>query len=416
MEEKITKELFANVYGYDSVKKELNRIKEWLSDEELLNNKNVMLPRGILLSGRPGCGKTLMLREFADTFDCPKFIIEGKEENTPKEIIDTFAKAREEKFAIIMVDEIDLLISKSSQIERTFQQELDGINTKGSILVLATTNHINQMDSALLRPGRFDRKINIGYPDKESRKLIFKKFLSDLNLPLDNVDLDHVAKVCNRCNGAEIKAIVNDAYLRCKKDISTEEIERSYDRVVHETYDEQSKEFKDKRVAIHEAGHSLMCLAFPKHFSFYQAKFNECGGTTETQEVDERVDTIEKRFNGLMIGMAGYIAEELYYGKHDVGSYSDYQKVYDAATRLVERVCMYGVKDCILPYGDNNDRFETPAKRKRNEKKVLRLIATYERKTRKYLKKNMQKLVVFANKMFETGKVTYKDIASIMGA
>lgn len=410
MKKEVEKELFVNVYGYDSVKRELNLIKSWLTDPEIINNNKIMIPSGVLFYGVPGCGKTLIVREFAESFHAPIYVIEGKEDNICNEITTTFAKARQDKFAIVVIDEIDLLIGRSNQIERTMQQELDGLNTKGSILVLATTNNLHELPDPLLRPGRFDRTIKIDYPDKESRKKIFTKFLNELGLSIDKVDLDHVSKVCSRCNGAEIKAIVNDCFLRNKQDISTEEVEKSYERIVHDNYEEHSSDFKDMRVSIHECGHALMALHFRENWTFYKAKFNEVGGVTEVQEANEQVDTVEKRKQNIMIALSGYVAEEVVYGNHEVGSYKDYIAASSMVERLVQRVCMYGVKNLITPYEDNRDRYETPAKRRRLERIQYKLMKSLEKETRKVIEKNISNLQSLANQMYNQGTLSYSDV------
>lgn len=411
MNNELTKELFANVYGYDDVKNELNLIKGWLTDEEILKNEKLMLPTGILFFGHPGNGKTLLLREFAESFKAPVFVIEGKSANKSEEIVDTFKKAHQEKFAVVVIDEIDLLIANNDGVERTLQQELDGFSTRGSIVVLATTNSIRAIKPALLRPGRFDRTIEIPYPDEPSRKKIFEKFLEDLEVPMDNIDVSHVAKVCTRTSGADIRAICNDAYLRCKTNMSTRDVEVSYRRVVRGIYEDTSINFKNMRVAIHEAGHAIAGLIFNDNWSFYSANFSNAGGETEVHETNENDDTINKREQHIQISMAGYVAEEIFYGNHDVGSYSDYNKAHDACKRLIERVCMKGIINHVEPYADNNDRDDTILKRISNERKVGRLLKKYERATRRMLKAHKKEVERFANLMFEKGTVTYKDFS-----
>ncbi|MCQ2798701.1 MAG: AAA family ATPase [Bacilli bacterium] len=411
MNNDLTKEMFSNVYGYEDVKRELNLIKSWLTDEEILNNDKLMLPTGILFYGRPGNGKTLLLREFAGSFKAPIFVIEGKSENKCGEIVEAFAKARQEKFAVVVIDEIDLLIARNENIERVLQQELDGFTTRGSILVLATTNNIREIEPALLRPGRFDRTIDISEPNEASRKEIFDKFLRDLDVPMDNIDTSHVAKVCTRTSGADIRGICNDAYLRCKKNMTTRDVEISYRRVVRGIYTDKSIDFKDMRVAIHEAGHAIAGLLFKKNWDFYSAYFTCSGGETEIHEADEDVDSVEKREQSIMISMAGYLAEQLFYGKHGVGSYSDYNKAHDMCRRLLERVCIQGIVNHVEPYQDNNDREDTFLKRWRNERKEAKLLKKYERMTRSLIKSHKKEIERFANLMYEKGTVTYKDFA-----
>ena len=142
----IMKELeFKNVYGYQEVKEELNRIKSWFEDETILTNPKITLLKGILFYGSPGNGKTLFVREFLSNFNVPKYIIEGRNENTSLEIKRVFEKAKKEKFAIVVIDELELLVPEDSKEQRILQQELDGVVQKGSILVLATANRLSRV-------------------------------------------------------------------------------------------------------------------------------------------------------------------------------------------------------------------------------------------------------------------------------
>lgn len=407
-------ELLTAVYGYEQVKKELLLIRDWMMDEEIALNPHVSIPRAVLFYGEPGNGKTLLMREYSKIFNAPIFNVEGKSKNPCEEVTEVFAKARKEKIAVVLIDEIELLINRDAQLSRIFQAELDGLNQSGRVLVLATANNIDELSDALLRPGRFGKKIFVGYPDKDTRERLFKKFLSMLDIPLDNIDFDHIARVCTSCNGASIKAIANDVFLRCRLAVKTEDVEDSYGRVVDNDYNnDTTKKRKDKTTAIHEAGHAILAMHFKNYFTFYQAKYTNSGGITETYETDEGRDTISKRECIIQISMAGYLAERLINGRHNVGSYEDYQKAFDHCTRLIERVCVKGVTNLIPSYRDNSTRYETPNKRRLNEASVNRLLKKYERKTYSFLKKNKEALADLANLLFEKGKVTHRDILAL---
>jgi len=413
LESPVTKDLFVNVYGYDHVKKELNMIKSWIKNDEYLNNDLIMLPKAIVFYGRCGTGKTLLLREYANSFNAPIFIINGESENPCKEIADQFKKARKEKFAVILVDEIDLLIDKSSRVERVFQQELDGINTKGRILVLATTNNINSLSSALTRAGRFDRIIHIDYPDLESRKEIFKQFIQKLGINDSYVDYNHIANVAARCTGADIKSICNDVYLRCGTTITTDDLEKSYRRIIRNDFRDDKKMFRDYRVAIHEAGHILMALRFKENWTFYSANFNATGGITEIHEANEQVDTIQKREENIKIAISGYLAEEAIYKKHDVGSWSDYNDAQNQIERLIERVCFKGVKYLVPDYYMEGDSHWTKKKQIETFKLSRKLLKKYARQTKRYLKSHKDQLKNIADTLYNKGECTYKDFLEL---
>lgn len=404
---------FKNVYGYQEIKDELNRIKSWCEDETILTNPKITLPKGILFYGDPGNGKTLFVREFISNFDVPKYIIEGRNENTSLEIQRVFEKAKKEKFAIVVIDELELLVPKNSKAQRTLQQELDGVVQKGTVLVLATANDIYEVGYPLKRPGRFDKKIKIAEPDRESRKEIFKNMLNDLGVDTSNVNFDHVSKHCSDVSGATIKGICNDVYLRCNgKDITEEEIEISYERVKNNDLGKNHMTVNNYRIAIHEAGHSLLALHFKENWSFYKAKFTEEGGLTETEENIEKFMSLEKRIQYIMIGFGGYVAEEVIFGYHGYGSADDFEKIHDYCRRLVEMTCIYGIKNHITNAKYSVDQYhrETPGKARKIERLTYRLLKKYERKTRRFLTKHRSELENFAHYMCEAGYVGFRDI------
>ena len=407
----VVKEQFANVYGYKEVKEELMRIIGWFNDPKILNDEKVVLPKGVLLYGEPGNGKTLFIREIKNSFSYPIFEIKGRDENVANEIIEVFTKAKQEAFAIVLIDEIDLLIDRDNQIKRALQQEMDGIGSSSNILVLATCNYVDDVPEALLRPGRLDRKIEINAPDSATRAEMFKHFLSNLEIDITNINITRVAKNA-RCNAATIQAICNDAYLRCGNNITTRELEKSYDRIERGNL-KDNKTLRDYRVAIHEAGHVLATLAAKDNYEFNEASFANYGGYTETNPVDENKDCITKREEDIIICLAGYIAEEVLLGKHDVGSYKDYQRAHDGVTRLIERVCVKGINHLIPSYDDNDDRYETPLKRFINELHVQRLLNKFVRKTRRLIRKNKEEVKKIANKLYDNGIFTYIDAESV---
>lgn len=408
----VVKEQFANVYGYKEVKEELKRIIGWFNDPEKLNDKKVVLPKGVLLYGDPGNGKTLFVREIKSSFSYPIFEIKGKDENVAEEIIETFTKAKAEKFSIIIIDEIDLLIDKDNKVKRALQQEMDGISDSSNILVLATCNYIHDLPDALLRPGRLDRKIEINDPDCETREEMFRHFLDKLEIDTTKINVTRVAKNAN-CNAATIQAICNDAYLRCGSNVTTRDLEKSYDRIERGNL-KDNRTLRDYRVAIHEAGHVLATLASKNNYEFYEASFANYGGYTETNPVDENKDTISKREENIVISLAGYIAEETLLGRHDVGSYKDYQRAHDNVTRLIERVCIKGISHLIPAYDDNRDRYETPLKRFINELYVHRLLNKYVRKTKRLIRRNKEVVREIADKLYENGIFTYLDAENVI--
>ena len=406
---------FKNVFGYQEVKDELNRIISWYEDESLLNNPKVTLVKGILFYGDPGNGKTLLVREFLNNFDVPKFIIEGRNDNTSLEIKRVFEKAKKEKFAIVVIDELELLVPENSKEQRVLQQELDGVVQKGTVLVLATANNIYRVGSPLKRPGRFDKKIKIDKPARESRKEIFKGYLLELGIDINNINLDHVAKHCSDVSCASIKAICNDVYLRCQNSpITEEEIEKSYERVENNDLGKTPNTAGDYTIAIHEGGHSLLTLHFKDNWSFYKAKFVLNGGKTEVEEVKEHIFSRKKKEQDIMIGLGGYVAEKLILGYHDVGSENDLENAHRACRSLIEESCLYDLKYHITAAkGEREDQRHSEHMNEKIERLTYKVLKRFERKVYRFLKKHKKELIRFANYMIENKYVGYRDIEKI---
>lgn len=402
---------FQQIFGYQEIKDELNQIKKWYEDPDILGNPDITLPKGILLYGNPGNGKTLFVREFINNFDCPKFIIEGRNRDTALEIKNVFKKAKKEKFAIVVIDELELLIQRDTKEQRMLQQELDGIDQKGSVLVLATANNINRVGDPLLRPGRFDKLMEIGQPDKASRKSIFENMLKKIGVDVKNINFDYICAHCQGISGADIKAICNDAYLRCNsKKITDEEIEKSYDRVKYKTVTKNPLVYKDYRVAVHEAGHSIMAIHFKENWSLYKTKFEENGGITQTEEVNEKEMTFDKKIEQILIGFGGYIAEKLIFGHKDYGAEMDYTKIHIYCENLVTNSCFYGIKYHALSTKHCECMKESALKKYAIERKTHSLMKKYEKETTSFLRSNIDKVKKFADLMMEQGYVSYRDL------
>lgn len=406
--------LFKGVYGYKEVKQELVMIRKWFLNKENLSNQNVMLPKGIICYGPKGTGKSLLLKTYAESFGCPIYVING-EDNVKKEIKGTFDKARQDEMAIIFIDEIDYLC-ESNELKRILQDEFDGFDKNGRILILCTTNNIDDINYSMLRPGRIDRKFEINLPDKETREELFKKFISDLDLDDSNLNYEHIGYVCTRCSGAEIRAIINDAYLRVGNNLNDDVLEESYKRIVNEDYDAKETTYICKVVAVHETGHILMGIKFNNDFKFFGAKFSCNGGTTLLKPINEDYDSIKFRLENIMIALGGLVAEEIIFKSKDLGSYSDLSKANDLAKRLIERTCINSLNDFVAPYRDNENRMDTSTHRRKTEKLAQQVIRKCYRKTKAYLRKNKEKIINVSEHFLKEGCLTYKDLDFITQA
>jgi len=405
--------LFKNIAGYDDVKRELIDIYSWYKNKSLLNNKDVYLPRGIFFQGPPGNGKTLFLREFVNAINAKTYYIKGLDKDIVKEIHDTYEKARKDTFAVILIDEFDLLIAKNPLAVRAFQTEIDGPFVPGKILTIATSNtHTINLPQALFRSGRFERTIDILDPVSDEIVELYKFYLNKSKVDISLIDLKHLSNLSRGCSCADISSIVNDAYLRCQNKITTRDLERSYERLVNNDYSlTDPLKYKNKKVAIHEAGHAIMAIRFSNDVRLYNAKFTKGGGITNTYVIDRDSDSIEKRLEQIQIALAGAISEKIFYKHHDIGSIFDLHKATDLSKKLIERTCCESFSDFHQGRG-SGERTDTEVHHRIIEKKAFKLVNKQKKLVYKYLKKHKRDIEQFATMLYKKGEVNLHDLSS----
>lgn len=404
------------IFGYEVIKEELYTIRQWLMDEKLINNTSIYLPKGILLYGEPGCGKTMMIRLYSESFNCPVYNIEGSE-NQIEEIHEVFTKARKnDGLSIVIIDELDKMINNDCTVSRVLQSELDGMNQSGRILVLSTANALHSIDNPLLRKGRFDRLIELPSPDKNTIKSLLIYTLDQYKVDCSELDIDYVTEMMNGHSGADVKILCNDLYLRAKNNKpTTDDFERSLEAVFGDINDLKVNDFlKNKTVAIHEAGHIVQILRFGDSFDFYKAVFSPEGGKTKFVPKYER-ETKEIRIQKIILSLSGYAAEKLIFNKVDVGSYSDIDTSFEIARRLIEKSCCYGLNSFTSSYCEQiSKKSDSFLHQYKNEKRVIRLIKKKYKEAYCYLKKNKNKLIEISNILLEKGVVMKNDISGII--
>ena len=260
-------EPLSRVIGHENQKKELLLVVDWFKRSKELKEKGVSIPKGVILFGAPGNGKSLLIKEIIRYADAPVFIFQGEQENVVEGIVETFKKAREAGHAIIVFDELDLLIDKERRVIRALQENLDGVESSDDILVLAATNDIDDIPGALLRHGRLEKLIKVPYPTGEEALELLKKHFEEFNLKFpDDFDEEEMALSLNGISCAGVKSVVNDLVLRNGfENITTDMIFTSIYNITDRVKDRLEKDNLD--VAIHEAGHAVVAKSFPQYFS-----------------------------------------------------------------------------------------------------------------------------------------------------
>ena len=380
----------ASFAGSEEIFEECTEVVSYLKNDTMYKLAGAEIPRGILLEGPPGTGKTLLAKAIASEADA-NFIAVAASEFVElfvgmgaAKIRGVFKKARENKPCILFIDEIDAVGRQrgtginmaNDEREQTLNQllaEMDGFADNEGILIMAATNRKDVLDAALLRPGRFDRLINVPLPDRESRKAIFKVHSQNKQLN-PSINFDLVAELTSGFSGAQIKNLLNEAAIftarRNETVIQEFDLINSVDKLIvglvkrKDTRSEESR----YRIAVHETGHALLTMLFKEYFELkkvtMQSTYNGAGGYTlftELQNITESglytKDLLKKR---LIIGMGGKAAENIVYGDlHvSVGAVEDLKQTNSLAQRMIGN---YGMGNRLETfYNENIDSERTP--------------------------------------------------------
>ncbi len=359
---------FSDVAGVDEEKKELSEIVDFLRNPKLFTDLGARIPKGVLLVGPPGTGKTLLAKAVAGEAGVPFFSMSGSDFVEmfvgvgASRVRDLFEQARKNLPAIIFIDEIDAvgrqrgtgLGGGHDEREQTLNQllvEMDGFGTNSGIIIIAATNRADILDPALLRPGRFDRQVVVGYPDQKGREAILK--IHAKNKPLDEtVELEKVAKSTYGFTGADLENILNEAAIlaaRAKKDkIGQTEMDEAILKVVMGP-EKKNKVMKDKdkeQTAYHEAGHAILSHILPTQDNVHQVSIiprGAAGGfTLSLPDMDKMYVSKDEMLEYIIVTMGGRVAEEIIYNHINTGASSDIEHATNTARKMVMR---YGMSD-----------------------------------------------------------------------
>jgi cell division protease FtsH len=440
---------FEDVAGADESKEELQEVVEFLREPQKFIALGARIPKGVLLVGPPGTGKTLLAKAVSGEAGVPFFSISGSEFVEmfvgvgASRVRDLFDQAKRHSPCIIFVDEIDAvgrqrgagLGGSHDEREQTLNQllvEMDGFDTDTNIIIMAATNRPDILDPALLRPGRFDRRVVLDRPDMRGREAILK--VHSKGKPLDpNVNLGTIAKVTPGFVGADIENMVNEAAIlaarRNKQIITQKEFEEAIDRVIAgpERKSRLISPEEKKIVAYHEAGHAVVMNALPDHDPVQKVTIiprGLYGGYTQSLPADDRTLMARKKLISEMVSaLGGRAAEEIVFDDITSGASSDIERVTQMARNMVTRLGMsealgpmvYGQKEELIFLGReiSEQRDYSEAVAQQIDQEVRKLVNEAHIKAKAILNQYRDRLDAVAAKLLEVETITREEFESI---
>lgn len=439
---------FSDVAGEDEAKELLSEIVDYLHYPDKYTEIGASMPKGALLVGPPGTGKTLLAKAVAGEANVPFFSISGSEfvemfvGMGAAKVRDLFKQANEKAPCIVFIDEIDTIgkkrdganIGGNDEREQTLNQlltEMDGFDGSKGVVILAATNRPDSLDPALLRPGRFDRRIPVELPDLKGREEILKVHARKIKIS-DNVDFHEIAKAASGASGAELANIVNEAALRAVRDrrkfATQADMEESIE-VVIAGYQKKSRVLSEKEkliVSYHEVGHALVAAlqtnSAPVHkITIIPRTSGALGYTMQVDEGEHFLMSKEELENKIATFTGGRAAEELIFHSVTTGASNDIEQATKIARGMISRFGMSDEFDMVAMESMSNQylggdsslscSFETQTL---IDKKVIELVKKQHDKAYKILEDNIAKLHELAKFLYENETITGEEFMRIL--
>lgn len=440
---------FDDVAGEDEAKDLLTEIVDFLHAPEKYREIGAKLPKGALLVGPPGTGKTLLAKAVAGEANVPFFSISGSEfvemfvGRGAAKVRDLFKQANEKAPCIVFIDEIDTIGKKregnfggNDEREQTLNQlltEMDGFDGSKGVVVLAATNRPESLDPALLRPGRFDRRIPVELPDLQGRIDILKVHAKKIKLE-PNIDFEPIAKTAAGASGAELANIVNEAALRAVRDgrkaASQDDLMESVE-VVIAGYQKKSRVLSDqekKLVAYHETGHALVAAlqtnsAPVQKITIIPRTSGALGFTLQVDEGDHFIMSKEELLNKIATFTGGRAAEELVFGTSTTGASNDIEQATKLARMMVTQLGMTKEFGMVSFESQTNQYLGgggymtcSPETQARLDKKVMDIIEEQHEKALALLKDNIELLHTLSKYLYDHETITGEEFMDILNS
>ena len=436
---------FSDVAGEEEAKENLQEIVDYLHNPEKYTKVGASMPKGVLLVGPPGTGKTMLAKAVAGEANVPFFSMSGSEfvemfvGMGASKVRDLFKQAKEKAPCIVFIDEIDAIGKKrdgqmaggNDEREQTLNQlltEMDGFEGNNGVIILAATNRPESLDPALTRPGRFDRRVPVELPDLEGREAILKVHAKKVPLS-DDVDFHTIARMAS---GAELANIINEAALRAVRDnrevVTEADLEESIE-VVIAGYQKKNAVLSDqekKVVAYHEIGHALVAAmqthsAPVQKITIIPRTSGALGYTMQVEQVDKYLLTKKELENKIATFTGGRAAEEVVFGEVTTGASNDIEQATKIARAMITRYGMSEDFDMVAMETVTNQYLGGDASlacsadtQNEIDRKVVELVKREHEKAKKILLDNREKLDALANYLYEKETITGDEFMKIL--
>lgn len=440
---------FDDVAGEDEAKENLAEIVDYLHNPKKYTDAGASMPKGLLLVGPPGTGKTMLAKAVAGESGVPFFSISGSEfvemfvGMGASKVRDLFKQAKEKAPCIVFIDEIDAIGKKrdgqvggNDEREQTLNQlltEMDGFEGNNGVIILAATNRPESLDPALTRPGRFDRRVPVELPDLKGREAILKVHAKKIK-PADDVDFHTIARMASGASGAELANIVNEAALRAVRQgrtiVHEADLEESVE-VVIAGYQKKNAVLSDqekKVVAYHEIGHALVA-ALQSHSAPVQKitiiprTSGALGYTMQVEQGDKYLMTKEEIENKIATFTGGRAAEEVVFNQITTGASNDIEQATKLARAMITRYGMSDEFDMVALETVTNQYLGGDASlacsadtQKEIDRQVTELVKKQHQKAKKLLLDNRDKLDELSNYLYEKETITGEEFMDILNA